>query len=56
MASTNDITGDSLTSKANTQAFADNFDRIFRQPKTPTPTVTPTDEDWDNDQESRLDA
>ena len=29
--STNNITGDNLISKANTKAFADNYDRIFRK-------------------------
>lgn len=32
--SSNDITGDRLISKANTKAFEDNFDRIFK-PKCP---------------------
>ncbi len=31
MATKNDITGDSLISKANTKAFEDNFDKIFRK-------------------------
>lgn len=31
MATTNDITGDSLISKVNTKEFEDNFDRIFRK-------------------------
>ena len=33
MATKNDITGDELISKMNSQAFRDNFDRIFREKK-----------------------
>ena len=33
MASRNDITGDSLISKVNSDSFRDNFDRIFRSKK-----------------------
>ena len=33
MATTNDVTGDSLRSKANSQDYRNNFDNIFR--KTP---------------------
>lgn len=29
MTTTNDITGDTIKSKANTRSFEDNFDRIF---------------------------
>jgi hypothetical protein len=32
MATTNDITGDVIASRANTQAFEDGYDRIFRKP------------------------
>jgi hypothetical protein len=32
MATTNDITGDVIASRANTKAFEDNYDRIFRKP------------------------
>lgn len=36
MATTNDITGDVIASRANTKAFEENFDRIFRkQPEKP---------------------
>lgn len=34
MATTNDITGDSIRSKANNKAFADGWDRIFGNKKT----------------------
>lgn len=30
--STNDITGDKLITKTNTDAYRDNFDRIFKKP------------------------
>ena len=33
MATTNDITGDKLISRANSDSFRDNFDRIFRKKK-----------------------
>lgn len=33
MASRNDITGDALISKVNSDSFRDNFDRIFRSKK-----------------------
>jgi len=33
MATKNDITGDELISKMNSQAFRDNFDRIFGEKK-----------------------
>lgn len=33
MATRNDITGDALISKANSDQFRDNFDRIFRSNK-----------------------
>ena len=33
MATRNDITGDALISKVNTDKFRDNFDRIFRKGK-----------------------
>ena len=32
MATTNEITGDAIFSRANTKAFEDNFDSIFRKP------------------------
>ena len=32
MRTTNDITGDAIFSRANTKAFEDNFDAIFRKP------------------------
>ena len=31
MASTNDITGDSIVSKKSTDAYRENFDRIFKK-------------------------
>lgn len=31
MATTNDVTGDAIFSRANTKAFEDNFDKIFRK-------------------------
>lgn len=40
MASTNDITGDSLTSKVPTEEYRNNFDNIFRKEKEkPIPVV-----------------
>ena len=36
MATKNDVTGDSLISKVNTQAYEDNFDLIFRKRKVET--------------------
>jgi len=33
MATINDITGDSLVSKSNTQKFRDNYDKVFSKPK-----------------------
>lgn len=33
MATKNDVTGDSLISKVNTQAYEDNYDLIFRKRK-----------------------
>ena len=35
MATTNDITGDSLRSRPATQAYYDGYDSIFRKPKVP---------------------
>jgi 16S rRNA G1207 methylase RsmC len=32
MASTNDITGDTIISRVNSKAFDENFDRIFNNP------------------------
>ncbi len=39
MAATNDVTGDSLVSKKNTQAYEDNYDKIFGKKKKPVPDV-----------------
>ena len=36
MATKNDVTGDSLISKVNTQAYEDNYDLIFRKRKLET--------------------
>jgi hypothetical protein len=36
MATKNDVTGDSLISKVNTQAYEDNYDLIFRKRKVET--------------------
>jgi hypothetical protein len=36
MATTNDITGDSLRSRVSSTEYLDNFDAIFRKPKAPT--------------------
>jgi hypothetical protein len=48
MASRNDITGDIIKSRVNTQKFEDNFDNIFRK----KPPVKKDDDDWD---EKRVD-
>ena len=34
MVAKNDITGDSIQTKGTSQAYADNYDRIFRKKKT----------------------
>jgi len=38
MTSYNDITGDALTSKSNTENFRDNYDRIFKSKPAKEPT------------------
>ena len=38
MTSYNDITGDALTSKSNTENFRDNYDRIFKSKAVTKPT------------------
>lgn len=45
MATKNDITGDDIRSKSNTDAYRDNYDRIFRKKK---------DETVDNKEENVL--
>jgi len=44
MTSYNDITGDALTSKSNTENFRDNYDRIFAKPTKKDKQVKKTDE------------
>jgi len=46
MASTNDITGDSLTSKVSTEEYRNNFDTIFRKDKKEDIPVLENDEMW----------
>jgi lysophospholipase L1-like esterase len=46
MASTNDITGDSLTSKVPTEEYRNNFDTIFRKDKKEDIPVLENDEMW----------
>jgi lysophospholipase L1-like esterase len=46
MASTNDITGDSLTSKVPTEEYRNNFDTIFRKDKKKDIPVLENDEMW----------
>jgi len=40
MTSYNDITGDALTSKSNTEKFRTNYDKIFGKPKVTEPEET----------------
>ena len=39
MAAINDVTGDSLVSKSNTEKFRSNYDKIFSKPKADKPKV-----------------
>ena len=60
MASYNDITGDKIQSRTNTQQFEDNFDKIFRKTKTEVADATPAPdkpldyaEDWQPEARAR---
>lgn len=52
MATTNDVTGDAIFSRANTKAFEDNFDAIFRKNKVVDKKLKVVDDDWN---EKRID-
>lgn len=58
MATKNDITGDEIKSRGNSQAYGDNFDRIFRKNKVVEPVAPATEpveysEDWQPESRDR---